>query len=265
MSDPIAPAEAASLLRTARLERRTLAPLTDTWPDLDEAWGYAVQASDRDERTAAGDPVVGAKLGLTSAAKQERMHVDRPIVGFLTASMQVDLRELAEGVERWAQPRIEPEIAFVTAVDIARALEDEEMAGAVESVGLAAEIIDSRWTGYRFRLPDVVADNTSAAGFLLGADPVPLLEAGDLAALRCTVTVDDALVHEATGAAILGHPLRALRLLSEHLERHGQTLPAGSLVLAGALTDAVPLSAGRDYRLAIEGLGSITVQGRPTS
>ena len=40
--------------------------------------------------------------------------------------------------------------------------------------------------------------------------------------------------------------------LSEHLGRHNESLPAGSLVLAGALTDAVPLVAGRDYRLAIE-------------
>src|SRR6478672_10039095 len=138
MGDPIAPAEAASLLRAARAERRTLAPLTDTWPDLDESWAYAVQAIDRDERTAAGDPLVGAKLGLTSAAKQERMHVDRPIVGFLTASMQVDAGELGGVLERWAQPRIEPEIVFVTAVDIARALADDEVAGVVESVGLAA-------------------------------------------------------------------------------------------------------------------------------
>ncbi|GAA1968243.1 fumarylacetoacetate hydrolase family protein [Nocardioides panacihumi] len=265
MSEPIAPAEAASLLRTARLERRTLDPLTDTWTDLDEAWGYAVQAIDRDERTTAGDALVGAKLGLTSAAKQERMHVDRPIVGFLTASMQVHPRELGKTLADWAQPRIEPEIAFVTACDIARALDDDEVAGAVASVGVAAEIIDSRWTGYRFRLPDVVADNTSAAGFLLGTDPVSLQEAGDLADLRCTVTVDGALVHEATGAAILGHPLRALRLLSEHLERHGRTLPAGSLVLAGALTDAVPLTAGHDYRFAIDGLGTIMVPTHPAS
>ena len=147
MTTPIAPAEAASLLRAARQERRTLAPLTDAWPGLDEAWGYAVQAIDRDERTAAGDALLGAKLGLTSAAKQQRMQVDRPIAGFLTASMRVDARELPGILDRWAQPRIEPEIAFVTAADITRALADDEVAGAVESVGLAAEIIDSRWAG----------------------------------------------------------------------------------------------------------------------
>jgi 2-oxo-3-hexenedioate decarboxylase len=34
-------------------------------------------------------------------------------------------------------------------------------------------------------------------------------------------------------------------------------LPAGSVVLAGALTDAVPIVTGSDYRLQMDGLGTI--------
>ena len=65
------------------------------------------------------------------------------------------------------------------------------------------------------------------------------------------------VAHRANGTAILGHPLRAVALLAEHLERHQESLPAGSLVLAGALTDAVPLLAWRSYRLTVESLGTI--------
>jgi 2-oxo-3-hexenedioate decarboxylase len=105
----------------------------------------------------------------------------------------------------------------------------------------------------------VLADNTSAAGVLLG----PLKSWGDLdglAALHCSVTVDGRQVHEATGAAILGNPLLALVWLSEHLAARGEVLPAGSLVLAGALTDAVPLEPRTGYRLEIEGLGAVEVR-----
>jgi 2-oxo-3-hexenedioate decarboxylase len=259
VSWPVPPAEAEARLRTARAEVRTLEPLSDTWPELDEDWGYAVQAVDRATRTGAGEDLIGAKLGLTSTAKQQRMGVDRPIVGFLTGAMRLDAGDVAAALRRWAQPRIEPEIAFVTAAPLSRALRDDEVPEVVATVGVAAEVIDSRWTGYRFRLPDVVADNTSAAGVVLGDAPLPLRDAGDLAALRCTVSVDGTTVHQATGAAILGHPLRALQLLGAHLERHGEVLPAGSVVLAGALTDAVPLAAGRRYRLAVERLGAVTV------
>jgi len=250
------PAQAAEALRVARTARRTLPPFTDQLPALDETWGYAAQAEDRRVRLSAGERVVGAKLGLTSAAKQQRMGVDRPIVGFLTDRMLLEPTQIAAALSSWAQPRIEPEIAFVTARTLDRPLPFEEVAASIGTVAVAAEVIDSRYSGYRFRLPDVVADNTSAAGVLLGA-PIPLEAVDDLASLRCVVEVDGQDVHHATGAAILGHPLRAVELLSQHLHRHGESLPAGSVVLAGALTDAVPLLAGRQYRLSIEELGAI--------
>lgn len=257
------PAQAAEALHAARTARRTIAPFTDQLPDLDEAWGYAVQAEDRRRRLSAGERVIGSKLGLTSVAKQQRMGVDRPIVGFLTDVMLAQPDLVSERLATWAQPRIEPEIAFVTARTLDRALRPGEVEATIATVAVAAEIIDSRYTDYRFRLPDVVADNTSAAGVLLG-EPVPLEAVGDLAALGCEVVEDDQVVHRATAAAILGHPLRAVELLAAHLERHGQSLPAGSLVLAGAITDAVPLLPGHRYTLSVEGLGTLTTHPEAT-
>lgn len=250
------PAATAAELLAARAERRTLAPFTDLNADLDETWGYAVQAEVRRAALEGGERLVGAKLGLTSAAKQQRMGVDQPIVGFLTDAMLLASEAVSTAVPGWVQPRIEPEIAFITAVDLDRAVGPDEVEAVVAGVSVAAEVIDSRYTDYRFRLPDVVADNTSAAALLLG-DPVPLATAGDLAALRCEVEVDGVVVHRATGAAILDHPLRAIELLSRHLERRAAVLPAGSVILAGALTDAVPLTIGSAYRLAVDGLGTI--------
>jgi 2-oxo-3-hexenedioate decarboxylase len=237
----------------------TLSPFTDKLPALDEEWGYAAQAEDQRLRLHEGDRVIGAKLGLTSAAKQQRMGVDRPIVGFLTESMLLPQEDLASSLTTWSQPRIEPEIAFVTALPIGHALADDVVQSHIATVGVAAEIIDSRWTDYRFRLPDVLADNTSAAGVVLAGSPIRPTEIGDLSSLACEVEVDGQVVHRATGQAILGHPLRALQLLADHLERRGETLPAGSLVLAGALTDAVPLVAGHHYRLSLESLGEVSL------
>jgi 2-oxo-3-hexenedioate decarboxylase len=251
------PREAAAALFAVRTEGRTVDPFTDDRPDLDETWAYDVQDLDQQQRLDAGEVAFGAKLGLTSVAKQQRMSVDRPIVGFLTEPMLRDADTLADDLVRWVQPRIEPEIAFVTGRALSGPLSREEAADAVESVTIAAEILDSRYTGYRFRLADVVADNTSAAGLLLGADRHRLADLPELAELSCTVEVDGEVTHRATGAAILGDPLLALVLLTEHLGRRGETLPAGSVVLAGALTDAVPLEAGKRYRLEVVGLGVI--------
>lgn len=251
------PAAAADALRDARSAGRLLEPFTDAAPDLDEAWGYDVQALDRAHRLAAGEVVAGAKLGLTSRAKQERMGVARPVVGFLTSAMTLPATEVPARIGSWVQPRVEPEIAFTLARPLSGAVTLAEVPGFVEAVHVAVEVLDSRYAGYRFRLADVLADNTSAAAYVLG--PAVERDPATLSDLACEVEVDGAVVHRAHGSAILGDPLRSLVLLSEHLARRGETLPAGSVVLAGALTDAVPLEPGSRYRLAIEALGSVVL------
>jgi 2-oxo-3-hexenedioate decarboxylase len=70
--------------------------------------------------------------------------------------MLLQPEHVGESLYRWAQPRIEPEIAFVTARTVDRVLSREEVAPSVARVTVAAEIIDSRCTDCWFRLPDVV-------------------------------------------------------------------------------------------------------------
>ncbi len=74
--------------------------------------GYQVQDLDRAERLAAGERLVGAKLGVTSRAKQRTMGVAEPIVGFLTDATQLGTGDDEQVLARTAQPRVEPEIAF---------------------------------------------------------------------------------------------------------------------------------------------------------
>ncbi|WP_211340890.1 2-keto-4-pentenoate hydratase [Xylanimonas allomyrinae] len=110
-------ASAACELLACERERRDRGPLTDEWPGLDLATAYAVQDLTLKRRLAAGQSLVGVKLGLTSRAKQERMGVDEPIVAWLTHDMA-----LPAGVpvpaEQFIHPRVEPEIVFVMGADL---------------------------------------------------------------------------------------------------------------------------------------------------
>ena len=59
-----------------------------------------------------GERIIGAKLGLTSRAKQEAMGVHEPLYGWLTSGMVLPHGEplpLGELIH----PRVEPEIAFL--------------------------------------------------------------------------------------------------------------------------------------------------------
>ncbi|WP_218041316.1 hypothetical protein [Acrocarpospora macrocephala] len=68
-----------------------------------------------------------------------------------------------------------------------------------------------------------------------------------------------AVVDTATGAAVQGHPARALALAANALAERGLALEEGWIVLTGGMTDAVPLEPGRPVTAEFTHLGTLTV------
>ncbi len=251
----LTPIEAATLLRNARENRQTIARLTLLDPLLGEGFGYEVQAADKKFRLSRGERSVGMKLGLTSPAKQKTMKIDRPVFGFLTNAMlknnRVDTRD-------FVQPRIEPELVFQTSQEIDRAIARKDVTNFLAAVAVGAEIIDSRFTNFDFTLPDVVADNTSAAGFILGDwqdiddDKLHLGYGG--------ISCDGQKLESAPLTQILGDPLLTIVKLSEHLESRGESLPKDSIVLAGAMTNAFVMSSRSRYTIHIDNFPMLEIE-----
>lgn len=248
----------ALTLASARAERRSIEPFTDGDPGFDAAAAYAAQDIGIDELVRAGDVVVGAKLGLTSLAKQRAMSVDEPLFGWLTDQMLLVGSDPLP-LDRWIHPRVEPEICFLFDEAVSGPITPNDVVTAASGVCAALEIIDSRYTDFRFRLPDVVADNASAAGFVVGAEVRKLAGIEDLAAISCVLRRDGEVVATATGADVMGHPANAVAWLVNQLADHGRRLPAGSLVLSGGMTDAVAIQPGGRVSAELTGLGTIEV------
>lgn len=209
--------------------------------DVDEA--YEVQAALVQKRIDRGEKLVGVKMGLTSKAKQAQVGVDEVIWGRLTDAMRV-----ADGdtisLEGFIHPRIEPEVAFLV------------RGGTIAAIAPALEIIDSRYADFKFTLPDVIADNTSAAAFVVGSwMPVP----SNVDNLGVLLEVDGAVVQVGSTAAILGDPRRAFEQGAIMVGELGD----GWVFLAGAATAAVPLEPGAFVRAAVEGLGTVSVKAAP--
>jgi 2-oxo-3-hexenedioate decarboxylase len=242
------PARLVAAIRT----RTAIEPHADAL-DVDRA--YELQ----DEVIARlGGEVVAAKLGLTSVAKQQQMNVDEPAYGWLLAGSQLDVGDtLACG--ELIQPRCEPEIAFRTAAELSGpAVTSGEVLAATAAVMPAIDVLDSRYAGYRFTLPAVVADNASAARFVVGPGTAP--EGIDLRLLGCLFERNGEVVATAAGAAVLDHPAAAVAWLVRSLHRRGRSLPAGSLVLSGALTAAVAVAPGDTLRVTIDRLGAVDLR-----
>jgi 2-oxo-3-hexenedioate decarboxylase len=250
----------ATALLEAERDRTDRVPITDEWPGLDLAGGYAAQDELLRRKQAAGERIIGVKLGLTSRAKQQRMGIDAPLTGWLTDAMVLPAGVPVPQAEL-IHPRAEPEIVFVLGrpltgpgVTAATAL------AAVDMVFAGVEVIDSRFKDFRFTLPDVIADNASSARFVLG--PVGRRpDELDLGLEACLLEVDGAIVDSATGAAVQGHPAEALALAANDLGRRGITLEAGWLVLTGGMTDAVFIEPGHSMAAHFTSLGSVVLQG----
>jgi 2-oxo-3-hexenedioate decarboxylase len=238
----------AATLDEAARDARAIPKLTGRTP-FDVATAYAVQRAGIERRHRRGERLAGVKMGFTSRAKMIQMGVDDVIWGLLTDAM---LAESSVDVSRLIHPRIEPEIAYLIGREVRSAAEAES---AVAGVAVAFEVLDSRYADFEFTLPDVIADNASAARFGFGAWHAPR----DLSNAGLLMEIDGRPVQTGSSAAILGDPARSLRAAARLALGAGMTLEPGWIVLAGAATAAVPLPKDAHVRVTGAGLGSVEV------
>jgi len=236
--------------------RTSMAPLTRDHPDLSLEEAYEIQDL---VVTALGGPVA-AKLGLTSKAKQQQISVDQPLYGWLSPGAKLASGQSLATAEL-IQPRVEPEIAFVLGADLSGRVTTAQVLAATELVVPALEILDSRYEGYAFTLPDVVADDASAARYILGGPGAPPSSI-DLRLTGCVFEKNGELIATAAGAAVLDHPAAAVAWLAGELASRGRGLAAGTVVMSGALTAAVAVSPGDVVTASFDRIGRVELTCR---
>ncbi len=233
--------------------------LTNEYPEMTIADSYAVQSELRRRFIEQGHTLVGWKAGLTSKAKMEQMGVNVPSIGFLTDKM-AEPESSVVSVAGLIHPRVECEVAFVTNKDLAGPdVTAEEVIAATDYVLPAIEIIDSRFSGFKFDLESVVADNSSSARFVGGGRaryPKDL----DLRTLGVVMEKNGEIVGMGAAAAVMGHPAEAVAMVVKLLHELGETLPAGSFVMSGGITEAIAVAPGDTVIARYQDLGSVTVR-----
>ncbi|MGN6463074.1 MAG: 2-keto-4-pentenoate hydratase, partial [Pseudolabrys sp.] len=123
----------------------------------------------------------------------------------------------------------------------------------------AIEIVDSAIANWDIQLVDTIADNASAAGYVIGHAPKAL---GQLDLRLCGMVISDAVgsvLSIGAGAACLDHPLYAMQWLARKMIDVGRPLQAGDLVLSGALGPMVAASKGSTFVVEIQGFSPLTI------
>jgi 2-oxo-3-hexenedioate decarboxylase len=249
----------AQHLENAELAAREVVKITEAYPNLDWDDAYAIQDEIRLRKEARGIATVGFKAGLTSHAKMKQMGVDSPIFGFLSAYFAVPDGGAAKTSEL-IHPKAEPEIAFVLkrplkgpGCDVGAVL------AATDFVVPAIEVIDSRYRDFKFDLKSVIADNCSSSRFVTGSCKVPV-DGLDFQAIAVTLEKNGETVARGTGDAVLGHPAAAVAMLANMLGERSREIPAGVVVLSGAITEAVAVKAGDNVTVRVQNMGSASLR-----
>jgi 2-oxo-3-hexenedioate decarboxylase len=249
----------AQRLDHAARNTQAIPKLTGEQPDLSIPDAYDIQLAMRALRLGAGARLSGLKMGLTSQAKMQQMRVESPIYGFLLDEFCVPPDSVIPTREL-IHPRIEPEIAVVTARDLrGPGCTIADVLTAIDFVLPAIEIIDSRYADFKFDLPSVVADNASSARYVAGTSARRL--AGiDLRTLGVVVEKNGQGIAFGAGAAVLGHPALSVVMLANLLAERGEYIPAGTYVMTGGITEAIAAEAGDCFTVRIQHLGAVSVR-----
>lgn len=233
--------------------------LTDEYPEMTISDAYAVQTALRKRFIEQGHKLIGWKAGLTSKAKMQQMGVDVPSIGFLTDKM-ARAENSVVSVADLVHPRVECEVAFVTKADLQGPnCTAEQVLEATDYVIPAIEIIDSRYTNFKFDLESVIADNGSSARYV-GGGRARYANDLDLRTLGVVLEKNGEIVQMGAAAEVMNHPAQAVAMLVNILHDLNETLPAGSFVMSGGITAAVVVEPGDHVIARYQELGSVSVR-----
>lgn len=230
-----------------------------TYPRITARDGYEIQRTIVAKKLAGGARVIGKKIGLTSRANQEVFGVREPVYGQLLDN-GLYAESLPIDTARLIQPIIECELVFV----MRRRLEGPgvsvpQVIRATEGIMPALEVGDSRmrdWIG-RATVADILADSCGNAGLIVGGE-LHSLQGFDLRYTGMVVEHNGAIIATAATGAVMGSPAQSVAWLANKLAAFELVLDEGELVLSGALTGAVRMTAGDVLKATFgSGLGAV--------
>jgi 2-oxopent-4-enoate/cis-2-oxohex-4-enoate hydratase len=246
-------------LYQAFITRRAIAPLLSREPEISIEDAYRIQERFVARRLAAGETLIGKKIGATSKPVQDFLGVYQPDFGMLTSAML-----FAEGdtiaLSQMIQPMAEAELAFVLKHDLkGPGITAMDVIRATDYVLPCFEIVDSRIENWQIKIQDTVADNASCGVFVLGktkGDPRKL----DITLAGMVLEKNGELFSTGVGAAVQGSPANAVAWLANTLGELGIPFKAGEVILSGSQSALVPVVDGDELVCTVGGLGSCRVK-----
>lgn len=248
----------AAVLRDAEASRTAIGPVSDLVEDgltLDMA--HDICESNIARREAAGERVVGYKVGFTNIAVRDKMGLPDSTYGYLLGGMVLETGGSLALAEMIA-PKIESEICVRLGRDLSGpGVTAADVLAAADAVRASFEICDARILDWKCPYPDFFADNGFSARIVLGGAGWLAVDQVDLLNETVVLSKDGEAFAEGRGEMALGSPANAVAWLANKLAARGRSLAAGMLVMTGTLTPITPIERGSTYVASFSTLGSV--------
>jgi len=254
---------AVARLEEAERTRSFMRQLTREHPQMTIEDAYAIQHAWMQLKLSQGRTIKGRKIGLTSKVMQRAVNIDEPDYGALLDSMFFsDGAEIP--TERFIQPKIEMELAFVMSKRLAGPGSTIfDALNATDYVVPALELLDARIervdreTKATRKITDGIADNASDAGIIIGGRPRRPSEV-DLRWVAGLCSRNGQVEETGVAAAVLNHPANGIAWLANKLAAHGIALEPGQVVLSGSFIRPIDAHKGDTFHADYGPFGTVS-------
>ncbi|MGY5808752.1 2-oxo-hept-4-ene-1,7-dioate hydratase [Rhizobium sp. LEGMi198b] len=255
---------AAESLDQAERTRVQTGLLSLKHPQMTMDDSYAVQSAWVQKKIASGRKPIGWKIGLTSKAMQYALNINIPDSGVLFDDMVFEDGATVPA-DRFIQPRIEAEIAFVMKAPLKGPdISIFDVLNATDYVTPALEILDTRIlrvdpeTKKARTIVDTISDNAANAGIVTGGRAVRPDQI-DMRWMGAIVSRNAEVEETGLGAGVLNQPARGIAWLANRLSQYGDGIEAGQIVLAGSFIRPIEARHGDTINADFGPYGSVSL------
>lgn len=255
---------AAEALDQAERSRVQTGLLSLKHPQMTMDDSYAVQSAWVQKKVVAGRKPIGWKIGLTSKAMQYALNINIPDSGVLFDDMVFEDGATVPA-DRFIQPRIEAEIAFVMKAPLKGPdISIFDVLDATAYVTPALEILDTRIlrvdpkTKKTRTIVDTISDNAANAGIVIGGRAVRPDQI-DMRWMGAIVSRNAEVEETGLGAGVLNQPARGIAWLANRLAQYGDGIEAGQIVLAGSFIRPIETRHGDTINADFGPYGSVSL------
>jgi len=255
---------AAESLDQAERTRVQTGLLSLKHPQMTMDDSYAVQSTWVKKKIAGGRKPIGWKIGLTSKAMQYALNINIPDSGVLFDDMVFEDGATVPA-DRFIQPRIEAEIAFVMKAPLKGPnVSIFDVLNATDYVTPALEILDTRIlrvdpeTKKARTIVDTISDNAANAGIVTGGRAVRPDQI-DMRWMGAIVSRNAEVEETGLGAGVLNQPARGVAWLANRLSQYGDGIEAGQIVLAGSFIRPIEARHGDTINADFGPYGSVSL------